>query len=716
MKKILIFVFVFFCSFCGFSFVDDYLTNGIGRVRIYRYTGPSVSSLDYVAPDCYDRNSLLIAFQNYPFGLRFDPEDFAIFSPSIDVSPNKTWGIDHQVSLYTNSNQFAYFSPRDISFVNDLYVLACNLYCSGYRGPGFSFSSVSGRVVYLNFDYRSAVSDILCSTNTVYRQLVLSHLSTISANVASIDSSVGSISTLVNSISSSLQPDPFQVDFVSAIRTLQSTSELGTIDYNGIIQEYNELPSSEARFLYARGFSRLFDSQKGAQGLLNGFQESPSQLSYIGRNFNGTVNAALTGSSSGVGSGGIAGDIKRLSTNDWASVVTNQLAQNTRDAKQQLKDNHDSITNQLAHMFDDNPNSVGRAIRSTANNTASTASDVAAIAGKLNSTLHVQIDNPNNIGVVLDGPVTIDTTQFNGVSVPLAGLKDKIDTWYNDWYSFWDISTPAYSWDNFYNMVRDFKDQNHSDVASITNLPFFSSVSNSLASIDKFLQTNSFSSSLHALLLDDYADYITNRFYSSAVDTFKDDYPSVYTNLVKFGLSTEDGEGNFWSLISSTLFYQSALVCGMLEDLATVRQFAEDHIEGGFSGGVTSLIDKMPSSTDLADRVNMASNEVLKIEAAADSFYTSYATMTNTAVSAFSPFRGIFSSVPENLVFFKTGNEQYITIPVSQGGNAWSVIRLCFSFSLVAVNVILFPKFVLMVIVLLSKLSKRFVKFVPTDR
>ena len=147
-----------------------------------------------------------------------------------------------------------------------------------------------------------------------------------------------------------------------------------------------------------------------------------------------------------------------------------------------------------------------------------------------------------------------------------------------------------------------------------------------------------------------------------------------------------------------------------------MRQFADDHIDGGFSGGVTSLIEKMPSSSDLADRVNMASNEVLKIEAAANSFYASYSSMTNNAVSAFSPFRGIFSSVPEELVFFKTGNDQYITIPVSQGDNAWSVIRLCFSFSVVAVNVILFPKFVLMAIVLLSKLSKRFVKFVPTDR
>lgn len=90
--------------------------------------------------------------------------------------------------------------------------------------------------------------------------------------------------------------------------------------------------------------------------------------------------------------------------------------------------------------------------------------------------------------------------------------------------------------------------------------------------------------------------------------------------------------------------------------------------------------------------------------------------MTNFSYSAFSPFRGLFDSVPESLVFFKTGNDQYITIPVGDVPNAWLVIRLGVSFFLAAVNVILFPKFVLWVVLLFSKLSRRFVKFVPTDK
>lgn len=694
----------------SFGNVDYLLTNGVGQVRIYIYTGLSSSSVSYESFTAQnDSQTLLTVYQNNKFGIRLYLDGDDIRNPAIDVSPSRTWGIDRQVSLYTNGyfTGIAYYSPRDISFLNDLYVLASELFFSGYRGTGIDYIGSASTGEYFNFSYRDAISDILSSTNTVYRSLVLSHLLQINNSLSSIGSSVGTINTDYQTVNN-LSLNPSKQNLLDSAANPSSLNANSSIASNLDRLYGSSYSGREAEI--TKALSDLARSQLQAAWLSTLDPDSPfymQNLDNIISDPDTFQKAALQGGGGGGSAlANIMRDVKKLSTNDWVSGVTNQLANNRA-----------SITNQLAHMFDDDSNPVTSHLNNIDNSAGSIDDRLAR-----GITVAVVNSGANSVLVSLDGPINIDQTQFNSLSVPLGSLQNTVSDWYSDWYSFFSVSSPVYKWENFYNMVSAFKDQNHIDLSAVTNsLSSLSSLSNLLAKIDEHL-TNSLpnltnlsiaSSSFSALLLDHYEDYISNSVYASSISKLQSDYPSVYSNLVDFGLSPS-GDGDFWSLFGSSLIQLDLLADNFISDMALVRKFADDNIQGGFSAGISSIVEVMPKKEDIVSAASSASNVVSALDLSSTNLVSAFHSVTSRADSVFSPFRGSFETPPSDLVLFKTGNDKYITIPIHEHPEAFRLMRWGFAFALAAVNFIFFPKFVLMLVMLFSKLSQRFVKFYPS--
>lgn len=688
-------------------------------VSVYTYTSPT--STNVVRISSVNSNNMAYVYYNNPFGLCLrgyrssTPLTLIKPSPSLSVVTNRWGDFDHplhpsDISPVLSSVWYTIDFYPDVRRVFDF---ATSLIFSGYTGSGVQDLGGTAFNHYFNFDYRVVCSEILTSTNSLYRQILLNHLASINNSLSSIGSSVGTINTDYQSVNN-LYLDPSKQNLLDSAANPSSLNANSSIAFNLDSLFGSSYAGREAEI--TKALSDLARSQLQAAWLSTLDPESPfymQNLDNIISDPSTFQQAALQGGGGGGSAlANIMRDVKKLSTNDWVAGVTNQLANNRA-----------SITNQLAHMFDDDT-SVGSKLGNIESSSSQSASAAGSIDERLSRGITVAVVNSgaNSVLVSLDGPINIDQTQFNSLSVPLGSLQNTVSDWYSDWYSFFSVSSPVYKWENFYNMVSAFKDQNHIDLVAVTNsLSSLSSLSNLLAKIDEHL-TNSLpnltnfaiaSSSFSALLLDHYEDYISNSVYASSISKLESDYPSVYSNLVDFGLSPS-GDGDFWSLFGSSLIQLDLLADNFISDMALVRKFADDNIQGGFSAGISSIIEVMPKKEDIVSSASAASNIVSALDLSSTNLVTAFHSVTSHADSVFTPFHGSFDTVPSDLVLFKTGNDKYITIPVHEHPEAFRLMRWGFSFALAAVNFIFFPKFVLMLVMLFSKLSQRFVKFYPS--
>ena len=628
---------------------------------------------------------------NHPAG---DNESFPT-SPSIDYPVTRYYDRSH------------WYNMDYLPDLHESLYICCNLISSGYRSSVVEVIYDYSNNVTCNFRIGDVFRDVLTGTNTIFRSQLLSQLSKVNGSLQTLALSLGTVSADYKTVNN-LYLDPSKQNLLDSAANPSSLNANSSIaanldrlfgsSYAGRESEITKALSDLARSqLQAAWLSTLDPDSPFYMQNLDNILSDPSTFQQAALQGGGGGGSALAN---------IMRDVKKLSTNDWVSGVTNQLANNRA-----------SITNQLAHMFDDDNNPVVTPLNSIAGDTQS-------IDQRLANGITVAVVNSgaNSVLVSLDGPINIDSTQFNSLSVPLGSLQTTVSDWYSDWYSFFSVSSPSYKWENFYNMVSAFKDQNHFDLVAVTNsLSSLSSLSNVLASIDDQLK-NAFpnitnlvfdSSPFSALLLDHYEDYITNSVYADSISKLQSDYPSVYSNLVDFGLSPS-GDGDFWSLFGSSLIQLDLLADNFISDMALVRKFADDNIQGGFSAGISSIIEVMPKKEDIVSSASAASNIVSALDLSSTNLVTAFHSVTSHADSVFTPFHGSFDTVPSDLVLFKTGNDKYITIPVHEHPEAFRLMRWGFSFALAAVNFIFFPKFVLMLVMLFSKLSQRFVKFYPS--
>ena len=417
--------------------------------------------------------------------------------------------------------------------LSSLFSFSVSVIASGYSGPGLDDLGGNAINHYYNFNYKIVVGNILSSTNNVYRALLLNHLSQIQSSVVSIDTGVSALVPSVDriaDINSSLSSDYRAVND-SYLDPSYSNIAARAALYNGLggyglfLENYlpnhpDQAPEIAKAVLensrknlgyvlnacrdpdspfYGAKFEDIVNdpedfekaiSAGGGGSVLSQFVNDPQRATRAGDNFNKGINDRLDGITSALvgtqgsdapsimgvlgggsgGDGGLAGDIKRLSTNDWASAVTNQLAENTAGITNRLAQNTRDIKDALANMFGPTTNDVKQIredvhdnIEDIKNLNDRTAEASESIDSRLrNGTIKVEVDGIN-VGFVLEEPVTIEQTQFNGVSLPLAGISQRLEDWQSQWLHWYNYDDESEQWHDYYQMVARIE-------SSITNL------------------------------------------------------------------------------------------------------------------------------------------------------------------------------------------------------------------------------------------------------
>ena len=633
---------------------------------------------------------------------------------AIETTTSYVWYPDFSDISYSSTNLYAsetavrcievnttkYASLNTFPSLYVIYNFATSLYAAGYRGSGFKlFQEVSATRAKFNFNYSLAVADISASTNVVFRQILLSHLSSISADINSIGASVNSINSDYQQFNY-LALNPDYAAFANR-QASPSTSNGGPSQSSNLQLLLD--PNDPRSYERSRALAEL--SRDNLKAVVSAIDDPSSE--FYGRDINTVLSnpdmfqRAIQAGGGGGSVASIARDIKKLSTNDWVSAVTNDLANNRASITNQLSQNTEDIKNELLHIFEDNdPSTTGRAIRDIAGNASTLASAVQ------NNRVVVTVENTTPVSVLLDGPVNIDQSQLTQLSTPLAGLQSRIDTWYQDWYSFYTPNVAGHSWADFFDLFSAFKLQNHSDISSLTNFFGFSSLS------------SSFSSLLH----DDYSNFVEHS-YSDILFNLENQYPEVYEDLVNLGLDDDSYSGRWWTLQSSSLAYLAAacrsnntMIASVVGDLLAVRSALESYSEGRSPLSLFSdVASSIPSQSKIEDFLNQATNAVNSIGSAGEGTLFAFSAYSNTASRAFSIFNDSYS-LPDSITLLKLPNEHYITVPVGSSPNVWRVMRWGISLGLVCVNIILFPKFFFYIVTLFMRLFRRSVKILPSER
>lgn len=224
---------------------------------------------------------------------------------------------------------------------------------------------------------------------------------------------------------------------------------------------------------------------------------------------------------------------------------------------------------------------------------------------------------------------------------------------------------------------------------------------------------------LDHVLFQDYSNYVFSASYNDLFSTLENDYPVCYSNLVKFGLSSSGDGGRWWNVLASSVSYDTAMLSYVFNDMVQLDRIASDSLGKSPFSFLRQTLSDMPSKSQIEDYVSQASNATFQISSSLFSLTNSLHSVSNSYVSVFKPFRGSFDSPGDSVTFFKLFDGysgQYVTIPVSDAADAWRYIRLGVSFGLVAVNILLFPKYLLVLFILFIKAYRVGIKFFPDDR
>ena len=561
------------------EFVDN--PTNIIYMRVYTYNSNASVVYTDINGTKYTLPSYLISYVK--IGVQLNTFSDKIVHPLGDNEVYQTTpSVDYPLSRYYDRSR--YYCLDYLPDFSQALNICCNLIVQGYRSPVVEIMKEVPNNIYCNFRVGDVFRDVLTGTNIIFRSQLLSHLSNVNGSLQTLALSLGSISTDYKSVND-IYLNPTYQNLVDSMASPLSTSS-GSSSIYGNVQNLlggnNPYMGQNSQSEVASAIAEL--SRRNLQAVVAATLDPDSEF------FAQPINDILAdqdkfaqairagGGASGIGS--IARDVKRLSTNDWVSAVTNQLANNRA-----------SITNQLAHMFDETQagTGVGDKIASIAGSSSDISSNTRSIDSRLANGITVAVVNSGNtsVGVHLDGPVNIDSTQWQTLSSPIGGLADTLDSLYGDLSTFYGWGDSTIDWASYFRMMSDFKAQNHSDLASLSNSLLASlSITSNVDRIYDYLagyQSNSLYQIVSSLTnsLDDY--YFT-RFRRANEFIDENDLPfsiSAASDTI-FGRGFDEGEfSNLnWFSRMELLLYQLQRV----NDTTNTLEYAD--IEGELDDSV----------------------------------------------------------------------------------------------------------------------------------
>lgn len=625
-----------------------------------------------------------------------------------------------------NSVESLYYSPMAFSELQSLYVMVSTLFSSGYRGPGVQFVGSDNSYIRFNFSPSIVLSDVLFGTNTLYRSQVVSFLSSISSSSTQlVANSLAGLDSFSSFVRDYRNLNYYSFSTNSTYTPLPAVIEenpffwYGDSSYSSRVMDslnsdfdlfYNDPAAVARRSSFNRALDSLFtDSLRAylldqSSGIDNPFQDyvsnpSMAQSVIAGHFSTPTTNAVMQGA-------------KKISDD-----VRESLSNNTQQIKKQLADWHNFASNGVKE--------VNGNLSTIAGNT-SPSSLKSAIES---SNIHIG----DSVTVTLDGPVNIDSEQFNSVSVPLKSLKETADNWYSQWADFYFSSSPEKGWLNFFDLVSDFKEVNHSDLLSIEScvsnlLVSFSSYTNGLPfAISNAIAGLSLSSTNSYLLLSDYADYIHSGGLDSLLDIMDDDsYSDLKAEVGSlYHADTAEGYGRWWryftglsTVQANSIFKLSNIFQAhekLLKDLK--RDNSDLDVQDASDSSVfRKLLYTIPSEDDTFNKLSQLTNSIdqsgmVRVQQLIPDLTNSF----NSAASLFDKDFVLPSEISWTLIPGDSSinsPSRVVTICPSQHYRLFQMLHFGLAFSYCLVNIILFPKFLLFLVRLFDRVWNKSEKLI----
>ena len=708
MKKYLIALLASAPVLCFGGLTESDFTS-VNRVQIYTFSSFGVSNFTYSSQASLTPETVPTIYYSSVNGIRFSDSVARIFQPNFpsDIPTNSyvtTGNISFPIHGHTvYSTGLAYRPIAAFSKVRELYLLVTRLYVSGYRGTGFKNiytggSSSSGNVC-LNFYYPDLVADIMSSTNSVFQSLLLSHLNSISSNIQNIRVDLGQ----------------FQNDYQSV-----NWDSLNFLDFVDGAVENGSFTSSHGQYLkdtYNAFVSAGDTASAGAfkSAVLQQFRNNnlmSDTASWLSANGNNpTVQNALrqVGDSFGAGAAGhyitpLTNEMKRMSL-DWADDTRAALSNNT----QKIKDDLAAWKNQLHGTQTSIDNSAAN-INNTLNN----------IAGG-SSVVRVNVQN-QDIGVTITDPVTIDPTQFNAFSEDLGKAGDYMERLFNE-FKWW-------AWDSPDSWKKGFLDRDLSRLSSnvqeqvslqhsISNLLAdfaFNFTNNTEFAISNALAGFTFSSTNDYLLLSDYADYISTSGLSDLLGVLDDDsYSGLKDELLSIGADdVSAGYGRWWryytglsTIQANSVFKIANLLLDHEKLLKDLKRENSDVVDLSDSNVFSELLSKIPSQTHIDNKISELTNSIDQTGFAR--IRELIPDLTNRLSVASALYDHDFV-LPTDISFVLIPSdselnikERVVHISPSEHYRVFQVLHYGIAFSYCLVNLILLPKFLLLLVRLFDR-------------
>lgn len=615
-----------------------------------------------------------------------------------------------------------YSTLKSVPNLNSLYSLIGRLYVSG--APTSAFSSIytnSSNQISFNVRPNRVIADCLVSTNTVFRSEILRFFNSIDQSLNSIDSNVISILSLLSNSTSVSNSYTDVLAFANNIYA-QASQNGFNLDINKIHDQLNpdsyDLSTPENR----AAFQSIVDSYSSGLKQLSSLIGLASSIDSVDERDNGLKNlgdALHSGLNNSVNS--LGGSAASLNTN-----LTNytRLSTNWQESvKKDLQDWRNDVTNRLSHMFDDGVGVKG------GNNTSPVVVSGAyggpvGVAG----TVHAVIDNLT-LGVQIDKPVEIDHTQLNQISAGYDSIVDAVQNFHDSFTDFTTSGNKPFNWIAYYNMFYEYSNSVQSNqvdqislLSSLTNLMFnytqnftndlIFSISNALVGLSAV--SNDY------MLLTDYANYINSSGLSDLIDIMDDDtYSDLKDELLGISsLDQSDSYGRWWRYFTGlvTVSANSSLrISNLLSGHEkTINELAQEPGAKSLLDHFSDLLESIPSQTDIDDKSNQLTNSI------DSSGFSALLVDIDTMSNSFNNVSRFFdrgSTLPQSITFdlglgmpSASSNPNPIVLPLSKYRGIMDLLHYGIAFSYCVVNLILLPKFILLLIHLFDKVWRGYDK------
>lgn len=747
MKKFLLILAVLpFVSFGSFVYHDDL---SIDRMRLIKWTSYNVTEIPSRAFTVfpYSISDLRSSLMSSTFGLSintFSSTTQKLIAPAPSSSSFFVHGSSTKAnitnSIYAVSNGVGYVvSPMFFPELSSIYYSVVSLYINGYRGSGIVDDFSSSSTHCINVNYPLLLSDVLSSTNSVFRQILLNYLSSISSNVQNINlnveglqSAIGVSNEHLDQISDSTQDIQERVDSIHSYTSTiaensNSLAHLGSIDDN---------VSSIASFVSSNGV--VLSASTNLLSSVTNLLSSSIDVNSSSTNLLSTIGQSLESQTYSMNSQ--FGEVKEMYANanrvsldrDTAQLLSSFATQTPLDPSEMpsIGSYDDRLPRDVERL-----KALQELARRDFNNAINAVRDPDSPFFEQN--INDILNNPNSLSQISANNNVGRNFTTNNVLRPLTNSVDES--------THKAATNITHKLDDNLQELKDFMNEGvnvrviypqawkdveavhvHDDALDVV-VNSLSEQTNMLALVVSGLNSHTNSCNFEWQTWLDHFDYwvdgikfsdlyqLTQNIYSNQYllfsqyrsfsesghfwSNFSDNTPEV---LTRWGFSAS--RRNFWEFLSAAQMSGVEFVSFVMDGYSSVSNLVNENTifsdtdNSSFVSAGKNIISSIPTTTQIEDEISKYTNAV---DVAFINTATNFLASTSNRVdSALGVFDGS-DNLPSHLVFLSSSDNAQgilaygVEISLDSLSTAFQVLRVGLAFGYSLVFLILLPKFCL---------------------